>query len=631
MVMTDSNQELFRADDCVAFDIGQGQAFVYSRTMDTVIVCPREVALLLRVCKDWRSLEAHLNALVNHPIVARTVAASATLSGDDPAQPQFSEQQLRQSIRQHLENAIGAGLLVSDSDIRNRLSGGRVTSETPNITSIGFVTRNRAACLARCASSYIENIGSAIEHTRILVMDDSDSTEHRSATRCLMKELKNRYGCRIGYADFDAKQRFVHRLHDVSQVPIDVIRFALTDVENYGCSIGANRNCLLLQTVGELGLSADDDTVCQMYLGPSSELLRYSSSQDIAQQEYFPDRESGLATLTPVDTNILSLHEQLLGRTLMTEALTLENSNNFELHRMSRKLLRAVTERAGKIALTFMGRVGDVANPYNMLAMFADGDQRQAIMQSHASYLTNCTSREALRNVPSPVVCDQELARMPMSTVMGFDNRVLLPPFLPVLRGEDAIFGLILNRCFTEAHYGYLPEIVLHAPMESRTNRPEDLWNAMVQFPYRRFVEIFLQTLSLPQCGPHRSLALVGEHLMAVGSQSMPSFVEHLKLGIWQFASSRLTVMEQLLDKYQGKPDFWAIDARKHNQLLLEAMLEDDFYVPADIKPGRTREDALELTRKLTFKFGELLHWWPQLVEASRELKSQHKELAIEL
>ena len=48
------------------------------------------------------------------------------------------------------------------------------------------------------------------------------------------------------------------------EVPPGVLKFALFGVEGGGCSIGANRNALLLHTSGDMPLSVDDDAVSQI-------------------------------------------------------------------------------------------------------------------------------------------------------------------------------------------------------------------------------------------------------------------------------------------------------------------------------------------------------------------------------
>ena len=54
-----------------------------------------------------------------------------------------------------------------------------------------------------------------------------------------------------------------------------------------------------------------------------------------------------------------------------------------------------------------------------------------------------------------------------MTTFFGFDNRLLLPPFFPVQRNADGIFGLVLQKCVDGSRVAFLPSVLLHAPAGS--------------------------------------------------------------------------------------------------------------------------------------------------------------------
>ena len=63
-----------------------------------------------------------------------------------------------------------------------------------------------------------------------------------------------------------------------------------------------------------------------------------------------------------------------------------------------------------------------------------------------------------------------------MTTFLGIDNRHLLPPFFPVQRNSDGIFGHMLRKCVDGSHVAFLPWILLHAPEPPRSFTPDDLW-----------------------------------------------------------------------------------------------------------------------------------------------------------
>ena len=75
----------------------------------------------------------------------------------------------------------------------------------------------------------------------------------------------------------------------------DVIEFALFDPEGCGMTAGANRNALLLHSVGDMVLSVDDDTVCSVAESPRlRDGLALSSGANPTDFRFFPDREAAV-------------------------------------------------------------------------------------------------------------------------------------------------------------------------------------------------------------------------------------------------------------------------------------------------------------------------------------------------
>lgn len=78
------------------------------------------------------------------------------------------------------------------------------------------------------------------------------------------------------------------------------------------------------------------------------------------------------------------------------------------------------------------------------------------------------------------------------------------------------------------------------------------------------------------------------------------------------------------------RPDFWARDVTRHIQALRAAMRQDESFLPEDLTRDRSTDGARELTQRLALKFGQLLCWWPAMVETARELRDRGNRLAVE-
>src|SRR5688572_29145794 len=131
----------------------------------------------------------------------------------------------------------------------------------------------------------------------------------------MLASLKDQYHVNISYGGLDEKLVFANELMRYGDVPAEVVNFALFDVEKCGCSIGANRNALLLHTAGNLLLSVDDDTLCRV--GTASQTtnrIAFESRLDPRDMWFFPTRAAALDSVVKVQKDVLGIHEELLGK-----------------------------------------------------------------------------------------------------------------------------------------------------------------------------------------------------------------------------------------------------------------------------------------------------------------------------
>jgi hypothetical protein len=100
------------------------------------------------------------------------------------------------------------------------------------------------------------------------------------------------------------------------------------------------------------------------------------------------------------------------------------------------------------------------------------GASRERLIASPNAYRSAFRSREVLRTVRRPTVSAGPFC---MTTFLGFDNRLLLPPFFPVQRNADGVFGLVLQKCVNGSHVGFLPSVLLHRPVAPRAFAPDEV------------------------------------------------------------------------------------------------------------------------------------------------------------
>jgi hypothetical protein len=125
----------------------------------------------------------------------------------------------------------------------------------------------------------------------------------------------------------------------------------------------------------------------------------------------------------------------------------------------------------------FTGHSG-VEEP-SAFVMFLEAGSRERLMAAEATCRAALERGEVLRGVRKTTI-----ARTPMCAGgnLGLDNRRLLPPFVPVHRSEDAIFGLTLEMCDKDALMGFTPFAVKHMVTESRSAPLEDVLEGVGRF-----------------------------------------------------------------------------------------------------------------------------------------------------
>lgn len=470
------------------------------------------------------------------------------------------------------------------------------------ITTIGIVTRNRLHSLIACLESYLRNCQRHARTPEFVVADDSPGAKAADLTKAALRSLADRFNTRIRYGSWEDKCRFAAALAAESAVSREIISFGLFGDERCPQSTGANRNCLLLDTLDTLMLAADDDTLCQIAAVDERETaMSFFSGYDPTEFWFFPDRTRATQAVSFIDVDVLGCHEGLLGSTVAD--------------------LDGPAMKSGRVAMTLHGLVGDsgMASPRYYLTL--TGASRDRLVASPQAYRSAFESREVLRSVHRPMITEGPFC---MTTFLGLDNRLLLPPFFPVQRNSDGIFGLMLWKCLDGNRVAFLPWALLHTPDPPRAFVPEEMW---VEAATVRMDDIVMASVlgHDRQIGPVTTAtrwADLGKYLHSLGSLAPADFQAHVRT-LQQFRNfASLTALHGQLHTYGSSPNFWADDTKRMIELMSTASNTEDYLVPRDLRHGSNADEARQLSQELVGKFGELVEAWPTLVDAARRLRA---------
>jgi hypothetical protein len=470
------------------------------------------------------------------------------------------------------------------------------------ITAVAIVTRDRAESLCACIESYLENCRHHARTPEFIVTDDSPDGDAQVRTRTALQRLRNHDGASISYGGRAERIRFAEAIANAAAVPMDVIRFGLIGDDRCPLTTGANRNSLLLDTLDTLVLSVDDDTRCRIAAGPECEAdLASFIGYDPTDFWFFPDRRSALDSVAFEDADVLGCHEAMLGSPLSDEGDV-------------------------GVTITLQGLVGDsgMGSPRYYLGL--QGASRSRLVASPDAYQSAFRSREVVRAVRRPTVADSPFC---MTPCFGFDNRVMLPPFFPVQRNSDGIFGLMLHRSCSGSRTGFLPSVVAHEPDAPRQFAPDEMWREAAGI---RMADVVMACLLAHDAGsatltPAGRLVRLGRFFQELAALTLADFETRLR-SFQQFRTMAfITVLESQLRSHDSAPVFWAEDVRRMIALLWKATGEDEYIVPRDLREGRGADAARRLSQELIGRFGELLEAWPAIVDAARRLRAQDRRL----
>ncbi len=590
-----SSAERYRSGDLISQPAGQGHVLVQSALTGSAALLTIQQAPLLRACTFFRSLDGH---------------AKATRAN-----------------RADLESLVRHGLLASETALRQRCFAAVQPSVTPpTISTIAVITRERIDSLQRCLESYIDNCQRADRRVEYLVIDTAPQRETRDLTRAMLTELSARRDVTLRYAGLGERERFADALAR-SGLPRPSIDFALFDPEGCDSVYGAARNTVLLSTVGRSVLCADDDTVCSLaeVPGSSSEGLALSSKNDPTSVWFFPDHEAALGSIRPLDRSVLAIHEELLGRDVASRLEFAPTPDLLGVDDTDGAFLRALESGRAHVAVTSTGMLGDAGSAMPPAIRMLDAESRQRLVGSEAGYRTLARSRQLQRGVLRRTISNNPYLMM---TGAAIDNRAILPPFFPVLRGEDTIFGFMLGACVEGACIGQLPFTLLHSPGELR-EIAQDAINDFARHPSSfELVIACVQSFSaLAGTSPAARLHALGRQLGAIASLAPADFEEFLRLWVWRVKALAMERLTNDLETSSAASASWKQALQRYLEGLRTSFAADGYLVPPDLK-ARFAGDALPVMQRLIARFGDLLQCWPAMLDVARTLGARGEELA---
>lgn len=510
-----------------------------------------------------------------------------------------------------LQLAIDKDLFVSRDRLARLVLRSFASGKTRrHIDMIGIPTCNRPRILDRVLGSIAGHLRDDQRNVTVLVVDDSSADAMQEANAAVAAAHAKSSGLQIRYLNQQSRERYAAMLARNSGVDREVVAFGLEKNRLYPASAGAARNTILLQSVGHCLLSLDDDVLCQ--IAPTPGATDRVEFADLTTARWFLADAGEIAASRFLPENILDLHDRMLN--IDATAFASDGEEMAGTESMPVDLCRRMQEGRARVAASQMGILGDCGVDDTLLFYLQDSDGWSDLIRSESSYRSGIHNRLSVSGAKNFVVTPRIHSQ---AGCLGLDNREGLPPFLPVMRGEDVVLGLLMRVCEPESLFGLIPRAILHDPETAREFQPDSAFRRAGRFSLAETINLFI-TGAGGVWGRNcmERLRSLGRSLHELRWAEDRDLRDHLHRIMDPILRKWIQKLEQRLE--DSKVGIWTTDLRRIRDQLLCGLNHFDPLVPFDLRTTCNEDEAPARLREVSGRFAEFLQAWPALVSQAR-------------
>lgn len=592
--------DLLVFDLCRAYPMSDGNLLLLNaRNNKRVVVMPEVYASLLS-CSRFQTLDQH---------VANIIELNPGMQGQ------------QNDIRNVLQNMLDNGMMVSAKSVTKNLTG--AVSSPPGDSGsdkpvVAIITWERPDALERLLKSIAANCVTGDFH-RLYVIDDSREASNISRNQALVKELAPDMETSVQYFGRDEQHSLLKKL--VKQLPDheQALRFLADPARwvNHWTS-GLARNLALLLSCGHRLVMMDDDTICDVY-DPPRVRPNVSLSDEVREADFFSSEQDWAALRQPINPDPVKRHMQCLGLSF-SDALKVLGETNLKPTGLTNATALMVSELSADspVLMTECGSLGCPGTNSNTWLPDMAPASLKLMLISERKTANALKQRQVWSGRSQPHFSP----RPNMSPITGFDNRQMLPPYLPINRSEDRLFGLMLDFIFPAAVSLDYPWAIPHLPMPERKWEDRDLdFTPGDSFP-AFFFEKVLEHKSNCYSNSHvdRLSALAGwfNEMAAAPAETLVEMYRDARL---RSDSDLLQHLGTLLSEAGSSPVGWQNYLRNgisHLNKDLDKASRDDLPVRG-MPSGMEGEELIEFWKQTWAEFSAALDAWPEIRKAAAE------------
>ena len=440
----EQEQELFAMDQLSEVQQPDGSIIARNPRTGKEMVLPLEVINAMSYCSDFASMDEHVANL---------------MEGNDP------EADKAGAIRSVVQSVHDGGLTISAKDICEQLTPEKAASPIQEKPVVVVITWERPQALERLLGSILAKSDLA-RIDRISVVDDSRSEENRSKNRQVTQAAARQASVSIHYHGMDECRELMDGL--ITRLPQheEEIRF-LVDRERWKdqWTAGIARNYSHLLSVGKPVIVFDDDALCEVYEAPFREKgIEFSRRQ--REAAFYANDEEWREEPASENRDPIARHMQCLGLTVpqALRVLGTDKLDQVALRHAQPAFARRLNQHS-RVLVTECGSMGDPGTGGIQWLATMSADSRDRLMQNEGRLQQAQEQRHCWLGRTHPVF----EPNANISQLTGFDNRGFLPPYFPIIRGQDRLFGVTTSFIFPDSVTLDYPWAVPHLPIPART------------------------------------------------------------------------------------------------------------------------------------------------------------------
>ncbi len=584
--------DLLAFDICREYPLPENQVLLHGDHSGRQTVVTSDVLYSLRHCSKFRTMEEHSRHLQ---------AIIPELAGQE------------QDIRAVLNSVSDAGLMLSAARKTRELRpiARDDAAEAPGACYC-ILTCDRPEAVKRLLAGMRQSHDFSARNHYWLV-DDSRDSDNRRANRKLCEAFRNEYGMPLEYFGMNEQLKVLEQMKQDLPEHQQGLEFLLgRQADESIPSYGRCRNWALLLGAGGRLVLLDDDILYQRAHAPhaSADVMLTSANRSADFFSSDSDWRSLLDTDRPDPCS--GAFTQALGSRL-PEALAL-----FTQDELPPEALRHLSPRDyhhihgdSRVMITSCGSLGDPGSAGNQWLLQLDADSRQRLYASESQYHEHLQRRNLWSGRTGASFLN---AFTLISQATGLDATSLLPPYFPIQRNEDLLFGEMLHYLYPDAMLLDLPWAVPHLPLTrrswSRDQATRPVPYGMLSFSAAMLARNREQNLAKHAAIRMQSLATIFRTLADTPDKGLARATAEANLHRYTLQIGHLN---DILAESGDAPEYWRRDIQTYMANLRQAVFspapEGFALMNGD---ARTQRDT---ARKLWEDFARGLDAWSRGME----------------